>query len=361
MDSRGIKMPAPPVGVVEALSGGFEIVAKQLLLVLLPLLVDLLLWFGPRISLQPAAQELYQQVWLPYLEGQPAQAQEFYKPTTAILTDLAARPHLQYLPMVGVPSVLLVQLVVRPYSRYLIGLLTHTVLDPAWPTTDLPFEYQPPVLTVHSTLGWAAIAISLTLLGTLLGTLYLGMIAYQVRDGRLRIVRLLANLPNLWLQLALFVIVVPMTGLVMLTPFALIGAALASVNQALAALALFVGLFVVAWLIVFLVFTVHGVLMNERGLLAALWDSVRLVQWNTSATVMLLVVVFVIVLGLWSAWIGAETDSWLMLAAFVGQAFSTTGLLAATFVFYKDRYRHWREMRAELLAELERYRARQGG
>jgi hypothetical protein len=353
-------MPAPPVGVVEALSGGFETVARQLLLVLPPLLVDLLLWLGPRITLQPAAQEFYQQVWLPYLEGQPAQVQEVYKPTTAILTDLAASPHLQYLPMVGVPSVL-AKFVIQPYSRYLVGLLTQTALDTGWPTTDLPFEYQPPVLTVRSVAEGAVIAVLPTLIGTMLGTLYLGMIAYQVRDGRLRITHLLANLPNFWLQLALFTTIVLLTGLVMLTPFALIGAALASVNQALAALALLAGLLVVTWLIIFLIFTVHGVLINERGLLAALWDSVRLVQWNMSATVMLGAAVLVIVLGLRFVWSGPEPGSWLMLAAVVGHAFSTTGLLAATFVFYKDRYRYWRERRAELLAELERYRARQDG
>jgi hypothetical protein len=187
------------------------------------------------------------------------------------------------------------------------------------------------------------------------------MIAYQVRDGRLQIVHLLANLPNFWLQLALFVIIAPLTGLVMLTPFTLIGAALASVNQTLGVLAMLTGLFMVTWLSIFLTFTVHGVLMNERGLLAALWDSVRLVQWNMPATVMLLMVLLIINGGLGFVWSGPEPGSWLVLAAVVGHAFSTTGLLAATFVFYKDRYRYWREMRAELLAELERYRARQGG
>ena len=38
----------------------------------------------------------------------------------------------------------------------------------------------------------------------------------------------------------------------------------------------------------------------------------------------------------------------------------STALIAATCVFFKDRYRYWREMRAELLMELERRRAQQG-
>ena len=37
-------------------------------------------------------------------------------------------------------------------------------------------------------------------------------------------------------------------------------------------------------------------------------------------------------------------------------AFISTGLLTASFVFFRDRYRYWRELRAELMAELERRR-----
>jgi hypothetical protein len=36
-----------------------------------------------------------------------------------------------------------------------------------------------------------------------------------------------------------------------------------------------------------------------------------------------------------------------------------TGLLAATFVFFKDRYRYWRELRDKLLAELASRRVQQ--
>jgi hypothetical protein len=38
-------------------------------------------------------------------------------------------------------------------------------------------------------------------------------------------------------------------------------------------------------------------------------------------------------------------DSWVTLAGIGGHAFVSTGLVTATFVFYKDRYRWWVEMR----------------
>ncbi|MFQ5409224.1 MAG: hypothetical protein ACE5FI_12490, partial [Anaerolineales bacterium] len=45
--------PAPPAGVIESLSAGFETVAAHAGLMLLPLLLDLFLWLGPHLSIYP--------------------------------------------------------------------------------------------------------------------------------------------------------------------------------------------------------------------------------------------------------------------------------------------------------------------
>jgi len=81
------------------------------------------------------------------------------------------------------------------------------------------------------------------------------------------------------------------------------------------------------------------------------------VQWNMSATIFLVLLVVIINLSLTYIWTLAPTGSWLAVVGVAGHAFVTTGLIAATFVFFKDRYRYWQEMRAEILAELERQRA----
>jgi hypothetical protein len=53
-------------------------------------------------------------------------------------------------------------------------------------------------------------------------------------------------------------------------------------------------------------------------------------------------------------WRLADTGSWLVVLGMIGNAFISTGLIVATFVFFKDRYRYWQEMREALLAELKR-------
>ena len=52
MSSDRTHAPTPPVGVIESISRGFEMVAGHLGLILLPILLDLFLWMGPRVSFQ---------------------------------------------------------------------------------------------------------------------------------------------------------------------------------------------------------------------------------------------------------------------------------------------------------------------
>jgi hypothetical protein len=112
---------------------------------------------------------------------------------------------------------------------------------------------------------------------------------------------------------------------------------------------------------VFLGFTVHDMFLNDRNIIAAMWDSMRVVQWNLAPTFGMFFIVSLINTAMSYIWDQADPGSWLALAAIGGHAFITTGLVTATFVFYKDRYRYWREIREELLAELERRRAQQSG
>ena len=74
------------------------------------------------------------------------------------------------------------------------------------------------------------------------------------------------------------------------------------------------------------------------------------------AALLLQVLIIMIYLGMQVIWRMADPGSWLALIAIVGNAFVSTGLAAASFVFFKDRYRYWSEFRQQLIAELERRR-----
>ena len=160
--------------------------------------------------------------------------------------------------------------------------------------------------------------------------------------------------PVYWLNLVGFMLVLALLALVVMVPFLIIGLILLVFSGQLGGLAVTAGVFVVMWLCILGSFTTHGVLLNERWVLGAMWDSVRVVQWNLSSTTFLWTLVVGLNLGLsyLFAWAGLTTDVWFVIPAIGVHAFVNTALVAATYVYFKDRYRHWREVRTLLLERL---------
>lgn len=331
MEPRYSNLPKPPIGVIEALSSGFEIISGHLVLLLIPVVLDLFLWMGPRLTLQPVLRSLYLRPWLPFVTQETEEWQTIWEPITQFLAEGADEQQLVYLPMVGVPSLIAAQ-----------------------DAEALPFGFVPPVLSISNVSGLIALVMSLLLAGTLLGTLYIAMVAQQIRDGTLRIGPLLKQLPLMWARLLGFIVLALIILNVVLTPFFIMSVLLLFVNEDIASATLLFGACLTLWTGLFLFFTAHGIVMNGRRVFGALIDSVRVVQWNLSGTMFLLLLVITLSLGLGLAWSLAPTGSWIALLAIGGNAFVTTGLIAATFIFFKDRHRYWQEIRAALLAEAER-------
>ncbi|MCS7049959.1 MAG: hypothetical protein NZ483_11800, partial [Verrucomicrobiae bacterium] len=78
----------------------------------------------------------------------------------------------------------------------------------------------------------------------------------------------------------------------------------------------------------------------------ALWDSPQLVFHNLSQTIGLYAVIMLIGYGLGLLWRLPGVETWWLAIGLGAHALTSTALLAATFVFYKDRYRFWVEAQA---------------
>ncbi len=337
MDAKNTTAPTPPVGVIESLTTGFETIAGRLVLVLLPLLVDLLVWVGPRLSLRPAIANYYHEFWQPLIASLEPEAQTTFATVTEMLRTAAENMPVLYLPLVGVPSVMAGR-----------------------EAAPLPFNYAPPLWEVQQPFGLVGVNAASLLASLLFAVIYLTLIASQVQKGKIDLKRMLARLPRNGLWIMVLAIVVPLVLLAIYLPFVILAFGVSLLSPFLALIVDWGGRLLVLWMLLFLVFTVHGLLMNERGLLGALWDSVRVVQWNMTATLFLFLLIIVLNMALAAVWSLAPAGSWLAVVGIVGNAFAATGLITASFVFFKDRYRYWHEMRAELIAELERRRVQQG-
>jgi hypothetical protein len=333
MESEKAYTPTPPVGVIESLAKGFETVAGSLALVLLPLLLDLFLWVGPRLDFRPAFSASYHDAWEPMLASMDEETQKTLKPLSDELLEQSENMPYRYLPVVIMPS-----------------LMTWRDAEP------LPFNYLPPVWKVSDPIEVLGINILSLLVGFVLFGCYITIIAEKVKGNKNRLGRVLSRLLINLIWLGIFFVAMFFILTLVYIPFFLVSASFLLVSELLSVTINIFGFILIFWIAAYVVFTIHGIYLNEKGLFRALWDSIRVVQWNMPPTILLFLLVMVLGSALSRVWLLAPVDTWMIVLAIVSNAFIQTGLIAATFFYYKDRYRHWEETRAEMLARLEQSR-----
>ncbi len=333
MESEKANTPTPPVGVIESLAKGFETVAGSLVLIVLPLLLDLFIWVGPRLDFRPAFSASYHDTWEPLLASMDEETQKALKPLGDALLEQSESMPYRYLPVVIMPS-----------------LMTWRDAEP------LPFNYLPPVWEVADPVEVFGINILSLLVGFVLFGCYMTIIAEKVKGSKNKLGRVLSRLLINLIWLGIFFVAMFFILFLVFMPFFLVSASFLLVSEWLSATINIFGLILVFWIAAYVIFTIHGIYLNERGLFRALWDSIRVVQWNMPPTVLLFLLIVVLGSALSRIWLLAPVDTWMIVLAIASNAFIQTGLITATFYYYKDRYRHWEETRAELLSKLEQSR-----
>ncbi len=315
--NTGKPLPSKPLGVIASLSGGLDAVIRGWVVVLLPVALDLFLWFGRRLSIQPVAERAFAQ--LTQMVGENPAFDLLLKAAT----DINYFGLLSIAPL-GIPSLMSLKL-------------------PGSTPLGIPDE-----LTVHSELTWLALFVGLALVGLFLGGFYLGMIAQQVRDGRFNLPRLLGVVPRYWTSLVALLLALGVIACVVAVPVLVLASLVAAWNAWIASLVIWTGSLILIWLFFHLMFTVHGLLLSEEPLIKATLNSLRLTAFNSFPTMALLLLAAALSAGLNFLWSLPADDSWMLLVGILGHALITSGLIASTFVFYQDRYRYWRELRAYL-------------
>ncbi|MBC7235649.1 MAG: hypothetical protein H5T69_07385 [Chloroflexi bacterium] len=295
------------MGIIDTLSSGFRAVSRRLWLMTIPVLLDLYLWLGPKLSIRPAIErtvELFRAIieTTPGTAGAGTDSAAMAELMLETLRDTVGRLNLFALlawGRLGVPSV------------GGIGMIPD---DAKW--------------VVEISEYWQVLLLQLVILavGLLVACLYLGSLANYVRGGNLRLLLLLRRVPIYWLHMA--VIFVPLSILLI---FAL------SIAMLLGPLSVFIGVGIL-WLMLFLSFVPQAVTLAEHNPLLALWSSFAIVRLNFWPTIGIVVLTNLISTGLGLIWnqvlLGSPIGT---LVAILANAYVGTGLTLALFIFYRDR------------------------
>jgi hypothetical protein len=107
---------------------------------------------------------------------------------------------------------------------------------------------------------------------------------------------------------------------------------------------LFVGLSLAFWGVIYLVFTPHGMVRYQLGLIQSMRESINLVRWNLLGTTALVAVLLAVDRLAGLVWLLPDPGTWFAGLAIIGHAFVSTTLLAASYAFYTGRREWWQAM-----------------
>jgi hypothetical protein len=310
-------LPAPP-SLMGSLRAGFDATANHIQLLLLPILLDILLWFGPHLRLDELVTRVFTD-----LANQPGLSaadtgnllqlsKEFWELLAERLNLFSA---LRSYP-VGIPSLMMAtQPVTTPFGSVLF-----------W--------------QISSVVGLVLVWIGMSIIGLVMGALYFAMVSQAVTDQKISWRSLLGEWPRMSVQVILLAALLTVVVLFLSIPFSCLASALMLTGFPVGQISLLIFGVVALWILLPFFFSPHGIFVNKSPMLKSVRDSLWVTRATMPKTMLFLLILLAIDEGLTILWRVPEENSWLAAVGIAGHAFIATGILAASFVYYLDA-RRW--------------------
>lgn len=299
-------------GVFTTIAAGFDLTAKHLWLIILPVILDVFYWLGPRLQFQNLIEQA--------VASLPAEADLLN--VTPQLLEIAPRTNLF--------TTLTVQLIGVP--ALMVGLVPEKT----------PMESL--ALPINNYASFFGLLIIFSLLGLLLTAAFYTLIVYAIShhsnndDVLLNGSQVAKRVVSSWMGLVGLALVFLLITILIYIPLIILSTLLFFINATLGSLVLLTGPFILIWIAIFLFLSPFGIVLNGRPVIKSVWESLKLVQKNLPAALLLLLTV--VIAGTILDWLlySVENGTWLTLVNITGHAFVSTALVAAIFIFYRDRY-----------------------
>lgn len=337
MYAQKLETLPPPPGVIGSLRAGFDIVSSHVILILVPFLVDIFLWLGPRINVGQVLGPVYEMVFDRIRRGLTSQAEA---EQLTVMRELLIE---------GIQQFNLVSVVAR-LQTFPIGissLLARTLPADSPMGAEIATQIPSPLSLVGS-------MFLLVLLGWVSGGLYYRWVSGTIL-GRPEAV---ISIPRAIAQTVLLSVVWFVFLVLLSLPVALLLTLLALINPVLASIALFGLLLVSFWLIVPVFFIPHGIFVRRQNAFYSIFSSFRMARFTLPTSAMFVFSTFILTTGLNYLWSVPSSSSWMMLIGIAGHAFISTALLAASFVYYRDM-NAWLQIVIEKMQQKDKTPAKQ--
>jgi hypothetical protein len=326
-----------PPRLIPTLIKGFNTIANHWYLILFPFILDTLLWLGPKISIKTIFSGLVTLMKDYMQQATPASMQTTLQASKPLLDQLLNQFNLatalRTLP-IGVPSLMARELSMK--SPLGTGLVY-----------DLP-----------SIQWFFAVLGLLSLVGFFLGSIYFLLVA-QVTSPSEEKISWKDLISSYGQSLVMFCLLIILLVLISF-PLSLILSVLTVINAGIGQFFVILCFCILLWLLIPLVFAPHGIFVLKQKALPSMLISVRLVRLFLPGTGLFIMTSILISEGMNMLWTLPEATSWMTLLGIGGHAFVITGLLAASFIYYREGLR-WMQENLQRMAEATRKQQENGG
>jgi|GEM_PF-624078 len=296
--------------VMKALANGFKDMATHAYLILVPILLDLGLLLGPRLTIEKFLSPLIKMIQLP--AGLSADLAETVQSSLKALSDVANKysltAWLRTIPF-GTPSLMAGR------------ISTENPLGPAQ------------IIPINNFGTLVSLFVIFTFIGLFITSLYYTWNAITVypkeRDIR-------SNLMRKTSTLLLIPLIALLAILILILPIALILGISTAINPLLGSIVYFIALLVLINLLFPLLFTPHAIILENKNLLEAAKESIFIFKKSgVFASFFVVIVIFATYISD-QLWQNPTDGSWMILVGIFGHAVVSTALILASFYFFKD-------------------------
>ncbi len=306
-------LDASPPRLFPTLLKGFNTVAGRVQLILIPLLLDLFLWLGPKLRVHDLFVPILNELSTTMLKIAPQDLLETVNATSSLYIEFLEQfnlfTFLRTFP-IGIPSLL---------ARIA--------------SLDSPLDLAG-IIEVPSFRIGIAILGGLLLAGFFLGTLFFNSLSRLSLDEPAKFdwKQLFSHFTQ---ALIFFLILIALLTMISVPVFIILSV-LSLISAPLAQFVLLGMIFLLIWMALPLVFSPHGIFALDQKVVPSMLLSMRMVRFFLPGTSLFIIFCILISEGFNLLWALPGTGSWLLALGIGGHAFIVTGLLCASFVYYRE-------------------------
>ena len=303
-----------PPRIIQTIVEGFNLIATHPYLMLFPLLLDVFFWFGPfyRIKdlLSPTLEEMVQVISASMVDTDSVITLESIRSVwDELLSNFNLFSSLRTYP-IGIPSLL----ASKGYTSNPLG--------------------NPILFEVGSSSNALNIIFICSFIGLLLGGLYYTLISHLVVNSDEQkttsaFFKPIAQSFVLVLVLLLILVLLSFPVLCFLSSISVLLPTMGTIPLIILGV-------ILIWVLLPFVFSPHGIFTKQLNAVKAISLSSKFVRISSMATSFFLIIAVSLSYGMDLLWTTPEPDSWLFLLGLIGHAFVSSGILAASFIYYRD-------------------------